>query len=141
MSWSNYEQEKVTRVEEGNYLARVISAEEIKSRQKGTRGIEVYFKINGTEMKVRNTFWDSAYFDSFFNPFRDNFGIEKDNFNFDTWVGAVGGVTLKENENGYMEIAKFINASKVGKEWKGEQPKRQTVGGFTEVAPTDDLPF
>ena len=59
------------------------------------------------------------------------------------WVGCVGAARLKEDENGYLEVAWFIDSRRAEKlpPWRGDVPERQTVTDFTPVESDDDLPF
>ena len=52
----------------------------------------------------------------------------------------------KEDENGYLKVAWFLDARRAEKlpPWQGDVPERQTVteiGGFEEIEDSEDLPF
>ena len=76
----------------------------------------------------------------------DSFGIEDSNFNLNSWVGKVGGCTVKHDEDERAKVQYFLN-----KKQQEKLPPWQDVASDANPAPKremaevevddDDLPF
>ena len=145
MNW-NYVREESPRVAPGDYRFEVISAVE-KVSKSGKNMIEVCLKINGSNLTVYDYFVEGEFFNRKATSFFDATNIEEGNFDLITWVGAVGAARFKEDENGFLKVAYYIDKKRAERlpPWRGPMPERQkvtTIEGFTESnEPDDELPF
>ena len=133
----NYEREESTNVGAGDHRFVVVSAEESVSKSSGKPMIVVELKPNGAQFTVKSFFVQNEYFNRNMTQFFDSTGIEEGNFNFVTWVGAVGAARFKEDEQGYLKVGYFIDRKRAEKlpPWIGDMPERQTV---TTIGGDDD---
>lgn len=139
----NYAREEATRAGAGDYRFEVVSAEE-KVSKSGKDMIVITLKPNGAAFTVNDYIVQNEYFNRNMTSFFDATNIEEGNFNLLTWVGATGAARFKEDENGFLKRAYYLDPKRAEKlpPWVGEMPERQTVttiGGMEEV--DDDLPF
>jgi len=148
MSNWNYTREEANRLSPGDYRVAIVEVQETTSKSSGNPMIVVTVQPNGSNIKIQNYIVRNEYFNRNMTQFFDAFPqIEEGDFNFLGWVGCVGAARLKEDENGYLKVAWFLDAKRAEKlpPWQGDMPERQTVteigGDFTEVDDTDDLPF
>lgn len=128
----------------------ITAVEETESKA-GNPMIVVTVRPNGSNINIKHYIVKNQYFNRNMTDFFDSFNIDEGDFNFPTWVGAVGAAKLAEDENGYLKVRWFISESKAEKlpPWQGTMPERQTVtvigsatAGFVDVVPDeDDLPF
>jgi hypothetical protein len=144
-NWNDYQREEAPRIEAGDYRVEIVEAEESISKSSGNPMIVVTVKPNGGNIKIKHFIVKNNYFNRNMTEFFDSFNIEEGDFNFLTWVGAVGAAKLKEDEQGYLKVAYFIKKEKAQSlpEWIGDKPERQTVEqglGYDEVI-DDDLPW
>ena len=146
MSNWDYTREESNRLSAGDYRVEIVDAEE-KTSKSGNKMIVVTVQPNGSNIKIQNYIVKNEYFNRNATELFDSFNIEEGNFNLLTWKGAVGAARLKEDENGYLKIAWFVDKKKAEKlpAWIGEVPERQTVteleGGFQKIDGDEDLPF
>lgn len=146
MSNWNYTRTESTRAGAGDYRFEVVDAEE-KVSSTGNDMIVVSLKLNGTGITVKDYLVKGEYFSRKATQLFDSTNIEDGNFNLLTWKGAVGAARFKEDENGYLKCAWYIDKKRAEKlpPWQGDVPERQTVteigGDFTEVEDDGDLPF
>jgi hypothetical protein len=142
----DYKPEERSRITAGDYRLEVLSAEE-KLSSKGSPMIVVVVRPNKSDVKISHYFVKNEYFNRNITEFFDSFGIERGDFEFLGWVGAVGAGRLKEDEKGYLKVHYFLSPEKAEKlpPWVGEKPERQKVselgGDFNESIPDEDLPF
>ena len=139
----DYQREEREVFEPGNYRVEIVSVEEKESKA-GNPMIVVTLRPNGSDVKINHYFVKNQYFNRNMTEFFDSFNIDEGDFNFITWVGAVGAARLKKDDNGYLRVAWFLPKDKAEKlpPWVGELPERQTVqDGFDEVDDDDELPF
>ncbi len=124
-----FQREEAKRIEPGNYRVEVILAEETTSKTSGNPMIVVTVQPNGSNILIKNYIVKNEYFNRNMTSFFDSFNIEEGNFNFLSWVGAVGAANLIEDENGYLKVKYFIDKKRAENlpEWKGELPERQTI--------------
>jgi len=145
MSNWQYVREETTNVAAGDHRFEVVSAEE-KTSKSGKRMIVVGLKPNGASFTVNDYFVEGEYFNRNLTSFYDSTNIEEGNFNFPTWIGAVGAARFKEDENGFLKRAYYLDTKRAEKlpPWQGDMPERQTVTeigyGFVKIT-DDELPF
>lgn len=145
MSNWDYTREETTNVAAGDHRFEVVSAEE-KTSKSGKRMIVVGLKPNGASFTVNDYFVEGEYFNRNMTSFFDSTNIEEGNFNFPTWIGAVGAARFKEDENGFLKRAYYLDPKRAEKlpPWQGDMPERQTVTeigyGFVKIT-DDELPF
>ena len=148
MSNWDYQREENVRLQPGDYRLEITNAEERVSSS-GNPMIVVTVKPNGSNITINHYITKGPYFNRNMTSFFDSFNISDGDFNFMTWVGAVGAARLKEDENGYLKVNYFINKSRADKlpEWVGEAPVRQSVtdimSQFEDIDENgdDDIPF
>lgn len=145
--WDDFTREERPRLSPGDYRVEIVSAEETTAKTSGNPMIVVGVRPNGYDVTIKHYIVKNQYFNRNMTDFFDSFNIDEGDFNFITWVGAVGAAKLKEDENGYLKVAYFINQEKADKlpAWVGPLPERQSVteigGGFSEVEDDGELPF
>jgi len=139
----NYTREESNRLTPGNYRVEIVDVEEAQTRLSGRDMLVVTLKPNGSNIKIQHYIVQNEYWNRNMTQFFDSFNIDEGDFNLPTWIGAVGAARLKENENGYLKVAWFIDKKRAEKlpAWQGEMPERQTVTEFKEIKDDDDLPF
>lgn len=146
MSDWKYVREESNRLSAGDYRVEIVDVQETVSKSSGLPMIVVTVRPNGSNIKIQNYMPKNEYFNRNMTQFFDAFPqIEEGDFNLLGWIGCVGAARLKEDENGYLKVAWFINAKRAEKlpPWQGELPERQTVttlDGFTSVE-EEELPF
>ena len=141
-NWNYVREERANTVTAGDHRFEVVSAEE-KTSKSGKNMIVVGEKINGANFIVYDYFVEGEYFNSKATQFFDSTGIEENNFQLLTWVGAIGAAKYKEDENGYLKVAYYIDQSRAEKlpAWVGEKPTRQTITDLMEMEEDDGLPL
>ncbi len=141
-NWNDYKREEASRLESGDYRVEIVDVEETTSKSSGNPMIVVTIKPNGSNIKIKHYIVKNDYFNRNMTELFDSFNIDEGDFEFAGWIGAVGAAKLKEDGNGYLKVAWFINRDKADKlpEWIGEMPERQSVTEFKEVE-TDDMPW
>lgn len=147
MSDWTYEREESSRLVAGDYRVEIVNVQETTSKSSGNPMIVVTVKPNGGNIKINHYIVKNEYFNRNMTSFFDAFPqIDEGDFNLLGWIGCVGAARLKEDENGYLKIAWFIDAKRAEKlpPWQGEMPERQTITeipGFEEVTDDEELPF
>ena len=143
-SW-DYKREEASRLSAGDYRVAIVDAQESVSKTSGNPMIVVTVQPNGSNMKIQNYIVRNQYFNRNMTQFFDAFPqINEGDFSLLGWVGCVGAARLKEDENGYLKVAWFIDAKRAEKlpPWQGEMPERQTVTALDGAEEVDeDLPF
>ena len=147
-SWDDWKREDPSRIEPGDYRVEITSVEETESRA-GNPMIVVTVRPNGSNITIKHYIVKNQYFNRNMTDFFDSFNIDDGDFNFPTWIGAVGAAKLAEDDNGYLKVRWFISKNKAENlpPWQGPMPERQTVTtiggtGLVEIDPSEDeLPF
>lgn len=148
-TWDDWSREEALRLEPGDYRVEITAVEETESKA-GNPMIVVTVRPNGSNINIKHYIVKNQYFNRNMTDFFDSFNIDEGDFNFPTWVGAVGAAKLVEDENGYLKVRWFISESKAEKlpPWQGTMPERQTIttiggtGGFVDVySDESELPF
>lgn len=142
-NWNDYQREEALRLEPGDYRVEVVDVEETTSKSSGNPMIVITIKPNGSNIKIKHYIVKNDWFNRNMTEFFDSFNIDEGDFEFASWIGAVGAAKLKKDENGYLKVAWFISRDKADKlpEWIGEMPERQSVTEFKNVETEDDLPW
>jgi hypothetical protein len=147
MSQWNYQREEQSRLSPGDYRVEIVDVQHTRSKTSGNEMLVITVKPNGSNIKIQYYIVRNQYFNRNMTQFFDAFPqIKEGDFNFLGWVGCVGAARLKEDENGYLKVAWFLDAKRAEKlpPWQGDVPERQTVteiGGFEEIEDDSDLPF
>lgn len=134
-TWDDYKYESGgKRMEPGDYRVEIVDVEETTSKSSGNPMIVVTVTPNGSNMRIKHYIVKNEHFNRNMSSLFDSFGIAPGDFNFLTWVGAVGAARLKEDERGYLKVQYFLSPKKAESlpPWDGPMPQRQTV---TEIAP------
>lgn len=146
-TWDDWAREEAPRIEPGDYRVEITAVEETESKA-GNPMIVVTVRPNGSNINIKHYIVKNQYFNRNMTDFFDSFNIDEGDFNFPTWVGAVGAAKLAEDENGYLKVRWFISESKAEKlpPWDGTVPERQTIttigGAFSdEDLDESELPF
>ena len=130
-------------IKPGKYWVEVLEASEGLTKEKQIPKITFIVRPNTNGMRIYETVVQGDKFNWRMSLFFDCFNIERGNFDFATWVGAIGLVELKEDGQ-YMRIARYIpyeEAVKDELQWEGPRPERQTVTNIpcaNDYSPDDD---
>jgi len=145
MALPNYQRDESAgnRLAVGDYRAVVVSAEEATSKSTNKAMIKIGLRPSGSKIIVYQYIVEGEYYNSGLTKFYDSFEVAEGDMNLMGWVGAMGAVKLKEDENGYLKVWYLINREKAKNlpEFEGDKPERQTVSKFEELDPDSDLPF
>ncbi len=126
-------------IKPGMYWVEVLEAAEGLTKEKQIPKITVVVRPNTVNMRVFETIVQGDKFNWRMSLFFDCFNIERGNFDFATWSGAIGLVELKEDGN-FMRIGRYIpydEAVKGDLHWEGPKPERQTI---TSIPSADSYP-
>lgn len=146
MSNWDYTREESNRLSPGDYRVEIVDVQEAISKTSNNPMLVITVRPNGSNIKIQTYLVKNEHFNRNATQFFDAFPqIQEGDFNILGWVGCVGAARLKEDENGYLKVAWFLDARRAEKlpPWQGEMPERQTVttlGGFTDIE-DDELPF
>lgn len=144
MALPNYTREEGTsnRIPAGNYRAVVVSAEETESKA-GKAMIKIGLRPSGSKIIVYQYIVEGEYYNRNLTTFFDSFDVAEGDMNLMGWIGAMGAVKLKEDENGYMKVAYLLSRRNAVNlpEFEGDKPEKQTVSEMVDLAPDEDLPF
>ena len=146
-NWDDFQREdreesaKVT----GRLRCVIVEAEETTSKASGLPMIVVTVKPSGCNFKVKNYIVKNENFNRNMTDFFDTFpSIGEGNFDFLTWVGAMGAANFGEDERGYLKIKWWVTADKANSlpPFEGDIPEQQSVSTLEELEGDDgDLPF
>lgn len=133
--FDGYRREEHTRTEPGDYLVTITGVEEKVSRN-GNPMLVVTVRPNGSSVKIMHYLVKNEYFNRNLTDLMDSFGIEEGNHDILTWIGAIGGAKLVEDEEGYLKVRYFLSPEKQEKlpPWEGPVPERQTVTSIPQDA-------
>lgn len=146
MSNWDYTREESNRLSPGDYRVEIVDVQEAISKTSNNPMLVITVRPNGSNIKIQTYLVKNEHFNRNATQFFDAFPqIQEGDFNILGWVGCVGAARLKEDENGYLKVAWFLDARRAEKlpPWQGDMPERQTVttlGGFTDIE-DDELPF
>lgn len=147
MSNWDYTREESNRLSPGDYRVEIVDVQEAISKTSNNPMLVITVRPNGSNIKIQTYLVKNEHFNRNATQFFDAFPqIQEGDFNILGWVGCVGAARLKEDENGYLKVAWFLDARRAEKlpPWQGDMPERQTVtelgDGMTEID-DPDLPF
>jgi hypothetical protein len=145
MSDWDYTREESNRLSPGDYRVQVVSAETAVSKS-GNNMVVLGIRPNGSNITINHYMVRNEYWNRNLTRFYDSFNVPEGNLNFMEWINAVGAARLKEDENGYLKVAWFIDKKRAEKlpPWQGDMPERQTVTDLDndlEEIEDEDLPF
>jgi hypothetical protein len=143
-TWNDYKPEESTsKIGAGNYRCAVVDVEETISKTSQKPMIVITVLVNGTSIKVKHYIVKNEYFNRNITSFFDSFGIERGDFNFPGWIGAIGAAKFIEDDNGYLKVKFWLNEKQAENlpVWSSKIPERQTVTEIEEPTVDDDLPF
>lgn len=147
MSNWDYTREESNRLSPGDYRVEIVDVQEAISKTSNNPMLVITVRPNGSNIKIQTYLVKNEHFNRNATQFFDAFPqIQEGDFNILGWVGCVGAARLKEDENGYLKVAWFLDARRAEKlpPWQGDMPERQTVtelgDGFVEIK-DDELPF
>lgn len=142
--WSDFQRENSARIT--GKLRCVITEVEEKVSKKGNPMFEIKVRPSGCRFTVKT--WLVHGIDGwkekatrFFDAFPE---IEFGNFDCITWVGAEGAAIFDEDDNGYLNVKRWLDPVQAADlpPYEGNKPERQTVTTLAEdEGPDDDLPF
>ena len=146
-NWSDYQREERESTSNitGKLRCVVTAVEEAVSKSSGNPMIVVSVRPSGCRFTVKSYIVKNEHFNRNMTDFFDAFpSIGDGNFDFLTWVGAMGAANFGEDEKGYMKIKWWITADKAANlpAFEGEVPEQQTVSTLEELEGSEDgLPF
>lgn len=128
---------------EGPRRCVVVEVEETTSKSSSLPMFVITVMPNGSRAKVKYYIVKNEYFNRNITSFFDSFGIERGDFNYVGWVGAMGAANFGTDENGYLKVKWFITPDKARDlpEWEGQAPERQSITEFIDVTDDEDLPL
>lgn len=140
--FDGYRREESARLEPGDYRVAITEVEETVSRS-GNPMLVVTVRPSGSNIRIKHYIVKNDYFNRNLTALKDGFDIADEDNEILGWVGAAGAAKLVEDDRGYMKVRWFIHRDKQGTlpPWEGEQPSRQQVQDFEELADDGDLPF
>lgn len=139
--WNDYKYEEPQRLKAGDYRVEIVSASEEVSNS-GNPMIVVQLRPNNSRTVIRDYFVKGEFFNQKISRFFDAFPeIEKGNFEFITWTGAIGAARFREDGE-YLKVHYYIDPERAAAlpEWIGPKPERTTVMDFEELDDAE-LPF
>lgn len=147
-NWSDYqreERENNTNIT-GKLRCVITAVEEAVSKSSGKPMIVVSVRPSGCRFSVKNYIVKNDKFNRNMTDFFDSFpSIGEGNFDFLTWVGALGAANFGEDENGYLKVKWWITADRAASlpPFEGDIPEQQSVSTLTDMEGEDDgeLPF
>ena len=146
MSWDYRRDEGEPREKlTGKQRCVIVAAEEGVSKA-GNPMIIITIRPSGVKFTLKNFIVKNDNFNRNMTEFFDAFPeIEEGDFNFLSWVGAEGAVMLREDDNGYLKIRRWLPPSQVVNlpPFEGEKPARQTITSLDDEDDFDDgeIPF
>ena len=144
-NFADYKREETPKkIITGNRRCVIVAAEESISKSSGLPMIVVTVTPSESKAKVKTYIVKNEKFNANMTRFFDAFPtIEEGNFDFVTWVGAIGAANFGTDENGYLKVKWFIDPieAKLLPEWFGDKPEQQTVTAIGESVDDDDMPF
>lgn len=146
--FDGYRREERERLGPGDYRVSIVGVEETTSRTSGNPMLVVTVQPSGSTIKINHYIVKNQYFNRNLTDLFDSFGIEEGNHELLSWIGAMGGAKLAEDENGYLKVRYFLSPEKQEKlpPWEGKAPERQRISSYSDsdfevLKDDDDLPF
>lgn len=146
MSWDYTREEAEPRARLTGKQRVVITDVEEGVSKAGNPMIIVTVRPSGVKFTLKNFIVKNEMWNRNMTEFFDAFPeITEGDFNFLSWKGAEGAVLLREDENGYLKIRRWLPPSQVVNlpPFEGEKPARQTITSLDEEDDFDDgeIPF
>ena len=147
-NWDTYRREENERASAITGKRRVVITEATEgvtgagSKVPGTPQIIIKLRPSGCRFNVTYRIQKNDYFNRKMTEFFDSFPeITDGDFNFLAWTGCEGAAMLKEGNNGYTEVAYFIDPVRAVDlpPFEGDKPPKQTITTLDDD--TDYLPF
>ena len=142
MAWQfKREESEFPELPEGRYRVMIESAEMAVSKSSGNDMLVIKVVVSGTKKNLWNyiTFLDDRpeITNRMLTQFFDCFGIEDRDFNLSNYVGKLGGVQVKHDDQGRAKIQYFLSKRQQEElpPWKGEAPV------FTPLQDDEPIPF
>lgn len=150
-NWDSYKREENERASAITGKRRVVITEAtegvtgVNSKVPGTPQIIIKLRPSGCKFTLTSRIQKDDRFNRRMTEFFDAFpDVGDGNFNFIEWVGCEGAAMLKEGNNGYTEVAYFLDPVRAADlpPFEGDKPKKQTIIRLDDDGDTDDeLPF
>lgn len=141
-------EQKFEQIKVGDHRVRIKEVSKQIS-QSGRDMIKLVFDVSGTNLLLYNyiVFMDDRpeITNRKLTQLFDSFGIEDGNFNLNSWVGKVGAVNVKHDEEERAVVNYFINRNRQANlppwvEGSQDTPAPRKVGDMYEVD-DEELPF
>ena len=141
-NWDSYQREERPRLSPGDYRVEIVSVEEKESKA-GNPMLVIGIRPNGSNITINHYIVKNEWFNRNMTDFFDSFNIDDGDFTLPTWIGAVGGARLKEDDKGYLKVQYFISEDRAEKlpPWEGEMPERQELTTLEPLEDDGDIPF
>lgn len=144
-NFADYKREETQRtVITGDRRCVIVGVEESVSKSSGLPMIVVTVTPSESKAKVKTYIVKNDNFNRNMTKFFDAFPTIGDgNFDFVTWIGAIGAANFGKDENGYLKVKWWVDPieAKLLPEFFGEKPEQQTVTAIGESVDDDDMPF
>lgn len=143
MSWNYERDDSGGRPKTGKQRCVIVDVEEAVSKASHKPMIVVTVQPSGSKARVKYYIVQNEHFNRNMTQFFDAFpSIREGDFNFLTWVGAMGAADFGEDENGYLKVKWWLDSVRAEglPEWEGEKPEQQQLTEL-EDEDEDDLPF
>lgn len=149
-NWDSYKREENERASAITGKRRVVITDVTEgvtganSKVPGTPQIIIKLRPSGCRFTLTYRIQKNDYFNRRMTEFFDAFPeITDGDFNFLSWVGCEGAAMLKEGNNGYTEVAYFIDPVRAADlpPFEGEKPPKQQITTLDEGDGDDELPF
>lgn len=141
MNWSDYKRESGEGALTGDYRCVITEVAE-KISSSGNKMLEITVKPSGRNFTVKNWIVQNEYMNQNLTRFFDAFpSIPEGNFDFVTWVGAMGAARFAPDDRGYTKIQRWIPADRAVSlpEWVGDKPIQQEVNSLDDLEDEDDI--
>lgn len=143
MSWNYTRDESGGKPKTGKQRCVIVDVEEAVSKSSQRPMIVITVQPSGSKARVKNYIVQNEHFNKNMTQFFDAFpGIREGDFNFLTWVGAMGAADFGEDENGYLKVKWWLDPVRAENlpEWEGEKPEQQQLTSLDDED-EDELPF
>lgn len=142
-NWDDYRREEREPQEKatGKLRCVIVDVEETTSKSSGLPMIVVSVRPSGTNFKVKNYLVKNEYFNRNAGQFFDAFPeIADGDFNFISWIGAMGAANFVEDDNGYLKVRNWVYPRQAESlpEFVGERPPRQEITSLEDEGEDED---
>lgn len=147
---NDYNANKNTLLEEGEYRVRIINATETVAKN-GTEGIEILLQVNGHSHKLRYYIWYNREYaartNQLLGEFFNSFDIlPKDQKGCENWIGKRGAVCVMHDVYRGRKIAKTafcLSRDQQAKlpAWEDDIPQHNNIASTKDVVTTNNKLF